>query len=105
MVSDRIYINAEDMDHRSLNKAIQASTGPCTVEGCCGQRFLASGMSGRDIIFRGIPGNALGAYLNGGTLLTQCIKYGASDSNNHRLRVGMYFNGGTLKIKKDILII
>lgn len=40
-------------------------------------------------------------YLNGGTLLTQCIKYGASDPNNHRLRVGMYFNGGTLKATAD----
>ena len=40
-------------------------------------------------------------YLNGGTLLTQCIKYGASDSKDHRLRVGMYFNGGTLKATAD----
>lgn len=40
-------------------------------------------------------------YLNGGTLLTQCIKSGASDPNNHRLRVGMYFNGGTLKATAD----
>ena len=40
-------------------------------------------------------------YLNGGTLLTQCIKYGASDPNNNRLRVGMYFNGGTLKATAD----
>ena len=40
-------------------------------------------------------------YLNGGTLLTQCIKYGASDPINNRLRVGMYFTGGTLKATAD----
>ncbi len=93
MVSDRIYINAEDMDHRSLNKAIRASTGPCTVEGCCGQRFLASGMSGRDIIFRGIPGNALGAYLNGGTLTVE---------GNAQDAVGDTMNDGTIVIRGNI---
>ncbi len=56
------------MDHKALNEAIRRSGGDCTVDGCCGQRFIAAGMSGRSVEIRGIPGNALGAYLNGGPL-------------------------------------
>ena len=61
-------IMAKGMDHKALNEAIRAGSGDCVIEGCCGQRFLAAGMGDRNLEIHGIPGNALGAYLNGGTL-------------------------------------
>ena len=61
-------IHAEGLDHKALNEAIRGTSGDCEIDGCCGQRFIAAGMSGRNITVRGIPGNALGAYLNGGTI-------------------------------------
>ncbi len=61
-------INADNMDHRSLNEQIRMAGEQCMVTGCCGQRFIAAGMSDKDITINGIPGNALGSYLNGGRI-------------------------------------
>ncbi len=63
-----MLIHAENLDYRALNEEIRTSDSSCTLEGCCGQRFIGAGMSDRDINITGIPGNALGAYLNGGTI-------------------------------------
>ena len=63
-----MFICAEGLEHRELNDAIRNVSGPCTVESCCGQRFIAAGMSGKELTVLGTPGNALGAYLNGGTV-------------------------------------
>ena len=60
-----MLIKADDMDHRTLNEQIRIADGECMVTGCCGQRFIAAGMSDKDITVKGIPGNALGSYLNG----------------------------------------
>ena len=38
------------------------------VTDCCGQRFIGAGMGNCTIKIQGIPGNALGAYLNGGEI-------------------------------------
>jgi len=61
-------IHADGLDHRALNDAIRSAPGDCTVDSCLGQRFIAAGMSAKNIEILGVPGNALGAYLNGGTL-------------------------------------
>lgn len=57
-------INATDLDYRTLNETIRKTDGDCTIDGCCGHRFIGAGMSGKNIFIHGIPGNALGAYLN-----------------------------------------
>ena len=61
-------VSATGLDHKSLNEKIRNCKGSCTVEDCCGQRFIAAGMSKKNITINGVPGNALGAYLNGGTI-------------------------------------
>ena len=61
-------INAEGLDHKALNEAIRSTDEDCRIDGCCGQRFIAAGMTDRNIEINGVPGNALGAYLNGGTI-------------------------------------
>ena len=61
-------IDAKGLHFSELNQAIRHAGQEVTVEGCLGQRFIASGQSGTDVTIFGTPGNALGAYLNGCTL-------------------------------------
>lgn len=62
-----MVINVNSETHFSnLNSQVR-STGDSlvTVNGCIGQRYIATGLSGKTIVINGTPGNALGAYLNG----------------------------------------
>ena len=59
-----IHIDANGKDFKELNELIRGSD-EVTVDNCLGQRFIASGMSGKIITINGVPGNALGSYLNG----------------------------------------
>lgn len=61
-------IKVTHMNHQTLNDQLRQIEGDCILEGCCGQRFIAAGMSERAITINGIPGNALGAYLNGAVI-------------------------------------
>ena len=61
-------INAKELDYRALNEALRKAAGEVTLEDCCGQRFIAAGMTDKNITINGVPGNALGAYLNGSTI-------------------------------------
>ena len=88
-----VTINAVGLDHKALNEAIRAAEGDCAVEGCCGQRFIAAGMSGRNVTVGGTPGNALGAYLNGGTLT---VPGNAQDA------VGDTMNAGAIIIRGNV---
>ena len=85
-------IQAKDMDHEFINKDLRY-TESCVIECCMGQRFIEAGMKDKDIEIRGIPGNALGAYLNGGTLT---VKGNAQDA------VGDTMNDGTIIIHGNI---
>ena len=86
-------IRAEGLSHRELNEAIRGVDGPCTVEACCGQRFIGAGMSGRELTIQGIPGNALGAYLNGGVIT---VRGNAQDA------VGDTMNDGKIIVHGNI---
>lgn len=63
-----MIINAETLSHREINDALHNLTGNVMLNGCIGQRFIAAGMSNLQLTIDGIPGNALGAYLNGATI-------------------------------------
>lgn len=58
-------IDARNMEYKALNDAIRKAGKECFISGCAGQRFIAAGMGDCSISIEGIPGNALGAYLNG----------------------------------------
>jgi glutamate synthase domain-containing protein 3 len=61
-------ISAKDLGHKELNKLIRAAGEDISIDDCFGQRFIGSGMSGKNITINGTPGNAMGAYFNGGTI-------------------------------------
>ena len=86
-------INAEGRDYQELNEQIREAGNSCTITNCCGQRFLAAGMSNKEITIEGIPGNALGAYLNGAKIT---VYANAQDA------VGDTMNAGKIVIHGNI---
>ena len=58
-------IDANGLAYRDLNRAIHDASGDCDVVGCLGQRFIGAGLGEKRIDIHGVPGNALGAYLDG----------------------------------------
>ncbi|XOQ45389.1 MAG: Glutamate synthase alpha subunit domain protein [Clostridium sp.] len=83
-------INANGMDFRALNEEIQASGSEILLENCMGQRYIAAGMNGKNLTIHGIPGNALGCYLNGG-IIRVC--------GNAQDQTGDTMNNGTIVIE------
>ena len=61
-------ISADNLDFMELNKQIKTARGDVCIDNCCGHRFIACGMSDRNLKINGTPGNALGAYFNGGII-------------------------------------
>jgi len=61
-------ISARNLDFKELNGRIRAAAEDIRIDDCFGQRFIGSGMRGKNITINGTPGNALGAYLDGGTI-------------------------------------
>lgn len=85
--------DASALGFRALNDNIRASRGECQINGCCGQRFIGAGMSDKIINIDGIPGNALGAYLNGASITV---------SGNAQDAVGDTMNEGSIVIHGNI---
>jgi len=81
------------MDHQALNQAIRECGDDIEIDQCLGQRFIAAGMSRRNVEISGIPGNALGAYLNGGSIT---VRGNAQDA------VGDTMNDGQIVIHGNI---
>lgn len=60
-----MIIDAKDLGYKDLNEALRGPDTEYTVNNCLGQRFICAGMSDKSVTINGVPGNALGAYLNG----------------------------------------
>lgn len=86
-------IDASGLDYRQLNQALRGRSGPVRLSGCMGQRFIAAGMAPDRLEITGVPGNALGAYLNGGSIQV----YG-----NAQDAVGDTMNAGTIAVHGSI---
>ena len=86
-------INATGLDYRELNETLRQARGSCTVTECLGQRFLAAGISDKTVTVSGIPGNALGAYLNGAKIEVM---------GNAQAAVGDTMNDGTIVIHGNV---
>ena len=86
-------LNVEVLDHQAINDSLRDAQEDCTLINCCGQRFIAAGMSDKNITTSGVPGNALGAYLNGASIT---VKANAQDA------VGDTMNEGKIVIHGNI---
>lgn len=88
-----MLLDVNNLDYKLLNQKIRQSGNECRITGCCGQRFIAAGMSEKDITIDGIPGNALGAYLNGASIVVH---------SNAQDAVGDTMNDGRIVIHGSI---
>ena len=84
-----MIIDADNMKYREINEKLRSGESEYTLINCLGQRFIAAGMSGISVKIEGVPGNALGAYLNGATVVT---------CGNAQDAVGDTMNEGTIAI-------
>lgn len=60
-----MMIDATKLEFKELNEEIRNAGAEVELTGCMGQRFIAAGLGEKTIKISGVPGNALGAYLNG----------------------------------------
>lgn len=88
-----MIIDAKKLGFAELNEKIRSTDEDCTITDCCGQRFIAAGMSDKKISVSGIPGNALGAYLNGAII---------EISDNAQDAVGDTMNAGKIIVHGGI---
>lgn len=58
-------------DFEALNQAVRESEGDLTIKNCTGERFIGAGAAGRKITVHGVPGNALGCYLDGAHIVVE----------------------------------
>ena len=61
-------ISAYGLDFKELNKQIKNTAEDVRIDNCYGQRFIGNGLRGRTLSIYGTPGNALGAYMDGGLI-------------------------------------
>ena len=62
-------IVAGNIDFKDLNQTVrETKEKEIHIQNCIGQRYIGSGLSGKEILIDGVPGNALGAYLNGSVI-------------------------------------
>lgn len=85
--------DTNNLNYKEINDLIRSQDKKCTLENCCGQRFIAAGMSEKKIVIDGVPGNALGAYLNGAEITV---------NGNAQDAVGDTMNDGMIVIKGNI---
>ncbi len=88
-----ISIDADHLDHKALNDRLRGIKAPIQLTNCCGQRFIAAGMAPVSLSITGVPGNALGAYLNGGKIVVH---------GNAQDAVGDTMNNGTIIVHGSI---
>lgn len=86
-------IDATNLDYKTLNETLRQEEINYTINGCCGQRFIATGMSNKNLSINGIPGNALGAYLNNASITV---------NGNAQDAVGDTMNAGKILIHGSI---
>ena len=86
-------IDSSNMLFTQLNETVRNSTEDIVIKNCCGQRFIAAGLSNKNIDIYGTPGNALGAYLNGAIINV----YG-----NAQDAVGDTMNAGSILVHGNI---
>lgn len=85
-------IDAKNLPQEELNRLIKtASETELTICNCCGQRYLANGLSEKRITVFGVPGNALGAYLDGAEIT---VRGNAQEATGDTMNSGRIFVDG-----------
>jgi len=106
-------IDANNVGYKQLNKIIRyEDDSHVTLSNVMGQRFIGCALENKNIDITGIPGNALGACLNGGSVITvhnNCQDATGDTMNNGKIIVhgncgdtaGYAMRGGKILIKES----
>ncbi len=100
------------MDFRLLNEYIKETASDIEIDECFGQRYIASGLQiEKTITINGVPGNALGSYLDGAKIVVNGnVQDAVGDTmNNGEIIVhgnagdalGYAMRGGAIYVKGD----
>ena len=89
-----VVIDASGLDFRTLNEQVKRAGGTCQIRNCLGQRFIGSGLQSCQIEISGIPGNALGAYLGGGSITVHANAQDAVGDTMNAGRIIIHGNVG-----------
>ena len=105
------FIEASGLSFSQLNETIRHAGKECRICACQGQRFIAAGMSSKRLESDGIPGNALGAYLNGADITVMGNAQDATGDTMNEGRIiihgscgdatGYAMRGGCIYVEKD----
>jgi glutamate synthase domain-containing protein 3 len=91
---EKQIINCSSLSSKEINFLLRVPrTSNVALTGILGQRFIGSGMKDIDVEISGTPGNALGAYLDGGKI---SVKGNAQDA------VGDTMNEGNIIIHGSV---
>ena len=107
-----MVIDTQNLSFQELGERVRAAEErELKLIGCTGQRYIGCGLSEKKLTIEGIPGNALGAYLDGGELI---VHGNAQDAvgdtmNDGRIIIhgmagdaaGYAMRGGSIFIKGD----
>ena len=94
-------IDATDLHFRTLNEKVRESGDrEIIIENCMGHRYIGSGMDGVHIMVHGMPGNALGAYLNGADIT---VMGNAQDATGDTMNEGRIIADGTVTALRERL--
>lgn len=88
-----MVIDVKELDYKTLNEKLRENTEDIILENCCGQRFIAAGMSDCSVTINGVPGNALGAYLNGAAIT---VNANAQDAVGDTMNEGLIVVHGNI---------
>ena len=88
-----MVIDTRGLDYRAVNEAIRGAGKEIKLTGCLGQRFICAGMSDVSVEIEGVPGNALGAYLNGARIT---VRGNAQDAVGDTMNDGMITVHGSI---------
>lgn len=114
-----MVIQAENLDFSTLNQFIRkADESTIEIHGCCGHRYIGDGLSEKHLEIFGTPGNALGAYLDGGSIFVHgnaqdavgdtmnegsiCIDGLSGDATGYSMRGGSIFVHGNVGYRAGI---
>jgi glutamate synthase domain-containing protein 3 len=105
-------IDADNLYFQDLNDQVRKTSGDILIKNCLGQRYIAAGRSEGVVDIEGTPGNALGAYLDGCTVITHANAQDAvGDTMNEGSiiihgnagdAVGYAMRGGRILVKGNV---
>ena len=105
-------IDCENKDYTQVCKEVRISEDKdVCLHNCLGQRYIAAGLNNKNILIEGVPGNALGAYLDGANIeVNASVQDAVGDTMNAGKIVvrgssgdatGYAMRGGKIYIKDD----